>query len=296
MACSESVVSELDSVCGLSVVAGQPRPSTCLSALHRAFTNTIPGWCVLTAMLLPGCGKSTNSKSNSQATPPAKSSYAIGDLPAVEFNLPEVDEGRLRIPTPATWKSGSRRSDMLVWFFYRDRNGLPRLVVRARDAADEFRTVSADNIEAYASATGKRLESEPALLEPVKVMTLGDHSCLRYVLAGKTDKGATVDRQILLITRNGREYEIELQVLSGTIHQFKTAAYAVMANMKFQDAAGASNNKPDDAKSDDAKAPEESSDKTPAQTNPNDKKPDETKTEPEKSAAHIPTRSMITES
>ena len=283
MACNESVVSELDfdSLGRPSDVAGQARPSTCLFARSGAIARRITVWCVLTAVLLPGCGKSTDSKSNSQATPPAKSSYAIGDLPAVEFNLPEVDDGRLRIATPATWKSGSRRSDMLVWFFYRDRNGLPRLVVRARDAADEFRNVSSDNIEAYAAATSKQLESEPALLEPVKAMTIGDYPCLRYVLAGKTDKGATVDRQILLITRNGREYEIELQVLSGTIHQFKTAAYAVMAHLKFQDAAGASNKKSDEAKSDDAltpeKAPAKSPEKTPADTKPNDKKTDETK-------------------
>lgn len=195
---------------------------------------------MLGLLVLVGCGSSSKATGGGKLNPPPKSSYALSDLPQAEFNLPEVDEGRVRIPTPATWRSGSRRSDLLVWFYYRDRNGMPRILVRARDAASEFRNTTADNIEAYAAATMARLESEPALLEPVKVMTLGEQPCLRYVLAGRTEQGAAIDRQFLLVTHQGREYEIEMQVLGGTIHQFKTAAYTVMAQLKFANGNGSS--------------------------------------------------------
>ncbi len=185
-----------------------------------------PGWLVI-LLFVAGCWP----RSEQPLAPKPRNAYAVEELPAVEFNLPELDGGRIRIPTPTEWHSGSKRGDLVVWYFHRDRNGLPRIMITATNAPDGVQDTSADNIDAYVELVQAEVEPERDLVEPAKAIRLGTRSWVRYVLLGRTKEGTAVDRQFLRGIQGGRQYSIELQVLSGTIHQFKGSAYSIAAHL-----------------------------------------------------------------
>lgn len=164
--------------------------------------------------------------------PAPRTAYSIDELPAVDFNLPDLDGGRMSIPTPAGWHSGTKRADLVVWFYHKDRNGLPRILISASDVSSGIADTLSDTIDIFVEAIQAELESEKDLIEPAKALRLGDRFWVRYVMLGRTKEGMSVERQFLRTVQNGRDYSLELQIPSGTIHQFKTTAYAIAAHMK----------------------------------------------------------------
>jgi hypothetical protein len=191
---------------------------------------------LLLATTIVGGGCSQRPGEGSKAAPPARAAYAVQELPDVEFNLPDLDGGRVRIPTPVGWSSGSKQNDRVVWFYHRDRSGLPRIIITASQPEEDAVETSSSNLQQFVSTIQARVEQEQDLVEPAKGMQLGDSAWVRYVMLGRTKEGRGVDRQFLKAVRAGREYTIELQVLEGTIHQFKTVAYAIAAHLSAVDA------------------------------------------------------------
>jgi len=188
-----------------------------------------------TTIVAEGCSPFTGEGSNAAPPPPPRAAYAIQELPEVEFNLPDLDGGRVRIPTPIGWNSGSKQNDRVVWFYHRDRTGLPRIIITASQPEDGAQETNSSNLAQFVTTVQARVEQEKDLIEPAKGIQLGDSAWVRYVMLGRTKERRGIDRQFLKAVRSNREYTIELQVLGGTIHQFKTVAYAIAAHLSTVD-------------------------------------------------------------
>ena len=164
--------------------------------------------------------------------------YSPDKLPAVEYNIPPQDEGRLEAPTPTGWKAGSRQGGVILWFSeIKDRSGLPRIVITGVPTKLEGITaVTKANVAEFAKRVAAELEEkEQEVLEPPKALLLGENAWARYVLLGKF-KERPVDRQILRTVVDGREYVVELQVNRETVLQHRDSAYALAAGIKFHPA------------------------------------------------------------
>jgi hypothetical protein len=165
--------------------------------------------------------------------------------------LPPLDDGRVELAGPEGWKFLQRTFSYLARFGQGTPNELPRIEVTVVEESPyaEFKTITKDNVVAFAKAIDKKIfaEESPAVLaapsfEPPKPMIIGGVPCVRYVLprnirsrVGGTSVVYLVERQILDTIYNGRLYRVELLVLEGTILRHRDAGYAVLASMKFHD-------------------------------------------------------------
>lgn len=163
--------------------------------------------------------------------------YAPDKLPAVDYNLPPQDGGRLEVPTPKGWMAGSRQGGVLVWFYEKDRSGLPRIVITGEPCKREGLTsVTKANVMDFAKSVAAELEEkEQEVQEVPRALMLGEHAWVRYLMLGKF-KNTPVDRQILRTVFDGREYAVELQVIRETVMQHRDSAYAIAAGIKFHPA------------------------------------------------------------
>ena len=182
-----------------------------------------------------GAGGATTATATQDAT--GIKHYAPEKLPAVDYNIPPQDEGRLEVPTPPGWFAGSRQSAVLIWFYEKDKAGLPRIVITGEPCQREgINTITKANVLDFAKTVSTELEAkEQEVLEEPRAVMLGDNAWVRYVLLGKY-KNTPVDRQILRTVVDGREYVVDLQVLRETVMKHRDSAYAIAAGIKFHPA------------------------------------------------------------
>jgi hypothetical protein len=174
------------------------------------------------------------------------------DLPKLGDAFPLLDGKRLTIAKPEKW-GDTRRDGYLTVFYPPGDNamGPPRMLVSAEAGDAKFETVTKENLEEFVAYVNSK-NPEKTLREPVIPMIIGDTPFARFVKAGSF-KGMGVHRQYLQTLQNGRLYTIELQVASGTLtkdtkegYNYRDAAYAVAAGMKYQKPSAGGNDTPSD--------------------------------------------------
>ncbi len=188
------------------------------------------------ALLAGGCGGPGGEPQggDSGSSDDGLKEIAVSDLKiGVGEYMPPLDEGRIELALPESWKFLSRHESYVVRFYHVDANSLPRILVTVEeDSWDAAPTVSRENVEQFARYVARQLDEKGTkLIEPVKSMMIGPTPCARYVVAGKYHDVA-VERQVLKTQLADRLYTIELQVFEGTILRYRDAGYAVAASLR----------------------------------------------------------------
>ncbi len=167
--------------------------------------------------------------------------YEVRELRAIGPYLPDLDDERLRVAPPVDWYVVPRSSEYLVRFV-RDRNNrspLPRITMEVSpweeerpEELDEQRVkIFRDMIAESLGASGTR-----ALVEDVQPLVLGSIPCVRYVVDRQFQIGDKViagNREVIKTIQRGRLYTLYLDVYAGKLIDYRSDAYAVMANLQF---------------------------------------------------------------
>jgi hypothetical protein len=215
-------------------------------------------WVLLAlGLVLPGCGKPSNSKlpkpdSTSALKSPAElKTYAAADLPAVVEARLVLDGGRIELSPPEGWKVLPRDSKYLIRLVKGTaENSLPRLTVTAESAPEGTSDVTEANVAEFSAQMEKRSAAVAGrkILEPERPIIVGDYPWSRHVrqLSARGTSSGLAAVQSLATARGGRLYVIELTVESPgdssddfakAVLAHRDAAYALAANWKFVGAA-----------------------------------------------------------
>jgi hypothetical protein len=200
------------------------------------------------ACLVVGCGGGSDANQPGPSSPAKKGPKVVkvADLPELEDYLPPLDDGRVEVAGPEGWHPMSRKEEFVARFAPDGGSGAapPRVLVTAEAAPGGSPTdVTAKNVDKFEAYIGPVLKAELGgkkdIREPVRMLIIGDRPWARYVRIGSL-RGAAVERQFLKTVANGRIYTVELQVFRGNLLEYRDAAYAIAAGMKFHkvDAAG----------------------------------------------------------
>lgn len=201
---------------------------------------------------------SVNSPQAGDAAVPAQTAVGIlldlkrvssDGLPALAPPLgAALDDGRVRVAGPETWRLQPRSQDYLALFLADPHDKFPRILV-TREASDpeSFDTLTEENVDAYAQQLAAQLDEEKRQVEEIRPMVIGGRPCVRYVIFGKT-KLHKVETQHLETVVNGRVYRVDLTAYRQTteaeppIKKYRDHAYAVMAGLDFLESAANTNN------------------------------------------------------
>ena len=197
--------------------------------------------------LVVACGRREAQRGPIQNAPVAPPStgvkhYSVDQIGEVLGGyLPPLDDGRLHVAPPAGWRVRPRSSKYLVRFV-RDptrRSPLPQITITAApadfeqpyDLDEEALLEFQDLIEEEMSPDERK-----SILEPIKLMVLGDVPCLRYVVSKgfrRHEKTIQGECQVVKTLHAGRIYTVSLDVYRGTLIANKNRAYVVVAGMEF---------------------------------------------------------------
>ena len=212
---------------------------------------------VASCLCLPyfvGCGSTGGGAGGTAVDEEGVKAYPVKNVLQADFETPDLDNGRIRVPTPKGWKRGDRQGGVQIRFYVEDQSGLPRLLVFAEPSRyKSVEMTTEENVfdladEIQAELDQKQKESgKTQYREPCKPLMLGDTAWVRYVAAGKWH-GHGVDRVLLKTVANKRIYTVELNVMSGKISDFQKAAYSVAGRMVFNSNDGTPAATPVDAK------------------------------------------------
>jgi hypothetical protein len=167
------------------------------------------------------------------STPAGIKRYAADSL---KFRLDEalssLDEGRARVAPPAGWTSTSETDGSLVICKPGGTvHDLPRIVVTAEPSPwPDVSDVSEQTAAQFAARVAQSLEGTK-LAAPVRPVMLGPTACARYVQEqwGRP----VVARHVLQTVVGGRLYTISQTVTRTEFREYRDAAYAVAAGMRF---------------------------------------------------------------
>jgi len=170
--------------------------------------------------------------------------------------LPPIDDGYLRVAPPAGWRVLPRSNKYLVRFVHDPtrRVALPRITITVTSAGfDEPYELDEDALFEFQDLVEQEMSDaeQKSLVEPIKLLVLGDVPCLRYVIKkGFEQQGKTIqgECQVIKTLHAGRIYTINLDVYRGALIAHKNSAYVVVAGLEFlapEDAAASDESEPD---------------------------------------------------
>ena len=196
--------------------------------------------------ILAGCSSSSPGPATptpAANTPPGIKRVDASQLPSLGDYFPPLDEGRLKLASPAGWSWASRREGYLARIFLEKprRVRLPRIWVTVEDPANGATDqLTEQNLVAHARFVQSRLKGDGIkLVEQVQPLVIGTTPCVRYVRATRfrvreeKSQSLTAERQILETIQAGRRYTIDLQVHPGTVLRHRNEAYSMLAGMEF---------------------------------------------------------------
>jgi len=192
-------------------------------------------------LLLTHLGRQRNPAAQTDAGALEVLHYPVEKLSALAGYLSDLDEGRLQAAPPVDWYIAPRDQDYVARFvFDRSRQSpLPRITIEARDAKfRQPRDVSEANLPEFLKRFAGSLDSDTrqAVEGSFLTLVLGDVPCVAYQTQRKFRVGNgefLADREVLVTLRNGRLYEVTLDVRAGQLDDFRADAWAVMAGMQF---------------------------------------------------------------
>lgn len=203
-------------------------------------------WCLFVLVsisVLLGCGGAASSTPENAVEEPSIKRVAAEKLPPLAEYLPDQDDGRLQIAPPKGWHILGRSKQSLGSFSKGPGSPLPFLSVTASEPViPGFDNVTEENVDAFAEALQASFEAKHGekldknISEYTRPMILGETPYARYV-KNAVKSGAQVEVQVLATIQGGRMYNVELQVVKGTIKNDRDSGYAVAAGLKFKKAA-----------------------------------------------------------
>lgn len=159
-------------------------------------------------MALGGCRGAANQ--GDQKTPEVPR-LVSGRLPELGDYLPPLDDGRLELAPPKDWVVAPRSSEYIVRFQAEAGSTYPSVLVEA-NPSERFKTVTPENLEAFAKSVAAELEAAGAKTT-VKMGRLGNLNGVTYTRRAKVkgDFGGIVERLFFDTVVGERRYKFELR-------------------------------------------------------------------------------------
>lgn len=154
----------------------------------------------------------------------------IAGLPEVGAGLPPLDDGRIVISGPEKWVRAPR-NDAVYLAMWRGsmKSRYPRLLVRVAEA-DEIKQLKPEYADEFTQNLAKELEKD------VISTAIGDRTWCYYEYKARAASGTPLDVAVLLTVFDGRQYEVELSCVRGTLNEFKPLAFAVAKSIELKPA------------------------------------------------------------
>jgi len=155
-----------------------------------------------------GCQKPTGQSDSKGVDVPR---LVSGRLPELGDYLPPLDEGRLELAPPKDWTVSPRSTRYIIRFQADSGSTYPSVLV-VGTTSDRFKTVTAENLEAFAKSVAAELQSA-GTNTTVKMGRIGNLIGVTYSRRAKVkdDFGGIVERLFFDTVVAGRRYQFELR-------------------------------------------------------------------------------------
>jgi len=170
-------------------------------------------------------------------SPPGASKPKGTELPKLGEYLPPLDQGRLEVAPPKGWTVPGRASKYLARFQAAEGSDYPAILVTADDFEDFYR-VTDENVNQFAERVSTEIGGKrKTAVEPVrrnKFIGVTYHRRAKV----KDSMGVVVERVFMDTVVGGRKYSVELRTMLESLDRDRPYLEAVVAGMRFPQAAG----------------------------------------------------------
>ncbi len=176
-----------------------------------------------------GCQKSATQGGSKGPDVPR---LVSGRLPELGDYLPPLDEGRLEVAPPKEWIVSPRSEKYIVRFQADSGSAYPTVLVMGSNS-ERFKTVTPENLEAFAKSVAAELESA-GTKTTVKMGRIGDLIGVTYTRRAKVKDnfGGIVERLFFDTVVAGRRYQFELRCPPEMVGLAEPYFYAVVSGAK----------------------------------------------------------------
>lgn len=219
-------------------LADRPADNVVAARIRMNVTHR-PRWIVLiliTAMGLGGLaagGCSKPSPGQPDAAGPSVPDLAQPDMPPLGDYLPLLDEGRLEMAPPKNWAVSPRSTKFIVRFQSDPSAPYPSVVVTAEDC-DQFRDVTAKNVQQYLKFVAAEMEAagRSGTVRPGRIGQMVGVVYQRRVKV-KDSLGTILDQLYFDTVRGGRRYRFQLWANSDIMDLAKPAFLSILNGTRF---------------------------------------------------------------
>ncbi|MGQ9913641.1 MAG: hypothetical protein ACUVQQ_04740 [Thermogutta sp.] len=183
-------------------------------------------------VLLPGCSKPSQAKSDSVAAASVPD-LAQPDMPPLGDYLPPLDDGRLEMAPPKDWAVSPRSAKFVVRFKSDPSAPYPSVVVTAEDCS-QFRGVTEKNVQQYLKFVAAEMEAagRGGTVRPGRIGQMVGVVYQRRVKV-KDSLGTILDQLYFDTVLGGRRYRFQLWANSDIIDLAKPAFLSILNGTKF---------------------------------------------------------------